>query len=358
MLAPQPAARSPLVVHTPLLIDALRRLGCTVDLASWGGVGPEPLWRRAVDRAAAIHRIRRRLRAQRYDVLVVKTAHDWRTLGRDLPLLAWTRDVCRHRILQLHGSQADALPGTGREAFRRASRALAAASDAVLVLSREEQRHWQAACPGTPVHVVRNPFLPPAVPPPPAPRQRLGVPEHVPVVLYVGRLQPLKGIDDLLVAAARAFAHRPAHLLIVGEGPERAALERQASAPGLRGSVTFTGHVAGETLAAAYAAADVFALASRSEGFPTAILEAMAAGLPIVTTAIRGMRDHLQEGSNGLLVAPGDPAALAAALGRLLADADLRARMGAANRPAIAAFHPDRVATQYLAVLERVVAPD
>jgi glycosyltransferase involved in cell wall biosynthesis len=90
------------------------------------------------------------------------------------------------------------------------------------------------------------------------------------------------------------------------------------------------------------------------EGFPTAILEAMAAGLPIVTTASRGPADHLAEGRNALFVPTHDPPALARALIRLLRDDRLRREMGDANREKVREFDPDPVASEYVAVLKRI----
>lgn len=353
MLAPPAAARSPVAVHTPLLVDALRRRGCRVDVEPWGADAPTPPWRRAAERAAMVARISGRLRSAPYDVLVVKTAHDWKTLGRDLPLLAVARAPCR--VVQMHGSLADRLADPRSPAFRLASRLLAAASDALVVCSREEQRAWQAFHPATPVFVARNAFVAPP-PPAPRPRQRLGLPADVPLVLFVGRLLVHKGVDDLLVAAAALRPRLPVHLVLVGEGPQRPALERRVEALGLRDAVAFTGYLTGDDLAAAYAAADLFALPSRSEGFPTVLLEAMAARLPIVTTGIRGMLDHIEDGRDGLLVPPRDPPALAAAIGRVLADGALRQRLASAHAARLAAFHPDRVAAEYLALLETVAA--
>jgi glycosyltransferase involved in cell wall biosynthesis len=118
----------------------------------------------------------------------------------------------------------------------------------------------------------------------------------------------------------------PYRAAIVGDGPERAALEAAAATAqvellGERGDVP-------EQLAAS----DVFVLSSRSEGMPMSILEAMAAGLPVVASAVGGIPEIVRDGETGLLVPPGDADALAAALGRLLDDDGLRRRLGAAGR--------------------------
>jgi len=356
ILSPHAQVRSPLVVLTPLLADALQRRGCTVRIEPWGRRREsEPAGARVLGRAADIVRIRRRLRSEPCDVLLLQTAHDWKTLSRDIPLLWATRGMCARRVVHLHGCRVDRLVGAGGRSFKLASRLLLQTSDALLVLSREEQRQWQAFHPRTRVYVTRNPFMAPPTPSLAQPRSALGLPERVPVLLFVGRLVEWKGPHELLNAVAAMFARTPAHLLIVGDGPERGALQQRVDALGLTRSVTFAGHLAPDLLHAAYAAADVFVLPSRSEGFPTAILEAMAAGLPIVTTAIRGMADHLRDGVHGLLVTPGDAGALAAALEQLLADVALRGRMREVNRAHISTFAPDVVAAEQLAILEEIM---
>ena len=357
ILAPHAQIRSPLVIHTPLLADALRRLGCTVAIEPWGRHREsERAGARVLGRAADVIRIRRRLRSAACDVLLVKTAHDWKTLSRDIPLLWATRGLCR-RVVQLHGSSADRLAAGGGASFKRASHLLLRLCDALLVLSREEQRQWQTFHPAARVYVTRNPFVPRAAAAVPAAQLRsvLGLPERVPILLFVGRLVEWKGLPELLTAAAQVFSRSPGHLLIAGEGPERAALQQRAAGLGLTRSLSLAGHLDADRLAAAYAVADVFVLPSRWEGFPYAILEAMDAGLPIVTTAIRGMADHLRDGVHGLLVPPGDAPALAAAVQRLLADAPLRARMGQANRADVGRFAPDVVAAEQLAILREVL---
>ena len=143
------------------------------------------------------------------------------------------------------------------------------------------------------------------------------------VVLHVGRLIPHKAVDVLIRAASAAGVR----LHVVGDGPERASLAGLASTLGAR--VTFLGELHGEELAAAYAGADVFALASRRETWGVVVNEAAAAGLPLVLSdAVGAAGDLLRDGENGILVPSGDPVQLAAALRHLAADRDLRRRMG------------------------------
>ncbi len=160
----------------------------------------------------------------------------------------------------------------------------------------------------------------------------------------------------MLRAFAAISGQHDCQLVIAGSGPAEDELARQVSALGLDRRVTLAGYLEGAPLRDAYRAADVFVFPSYREGFPTAITEAMAEGLPVITTPTRGMVDHLVEGSNTLFVAPGDDAALTAGLDELLQDPALRERMSIANRAKIADFAPDTVARHYLAALEELIA--
>jgi glycosyltransferase involved in cell wall biosynthesis len=116
----------------------------------------------------------------------------------------------------------------------------------------------------------------------------------------------------------------------VGEGPARAAVESEIGRLGLDAFVALTGDR--DDVPELLATSDVFVLSSRSEGGPISVLEAMAAGLPVVASDVGGVREQVDEGVSGLLVPAGDPAALAAALERVLGDPQLRRDLGAAGR--------------------------
>src|SRR5262249_9629759 len=132
--------------------------------------------------------------------------------------------------------------------------------------------------------------------------------------LYAGRLSPEKGVLELVEAA------REMRLVVAGDGPLRDLVPGAA------------GFVAPAKLGAWYERAAVVACPSRREGFGVACLEAVADGRPVVASAVGGLLDLVVDGETGLLVPPGDVAALRAALERLLADGELRARLGAAAR--------------------------
>jgi len=143
------------------------------------------------------------------------------------------------------------------------------------------------------------------------------------VVGTVGRLADQKALHVLLDATPRLLAEDPGtRVLIVGDGPLRPALERQARRLGVDGAVAFAGHQA--DVVPAYAAMDVFVLPSRYEGFGIVFVEAMALGVPVVGTRVVGIEDAVVDGVTGLLVPHGDADALATAVLRLFSDCRLR----------------------------------
>ena len=161
-------------------------------------------------------------------------------------------------------------------------------------------------------------------------RRSLGLPLDVPIVGIVATLRSWKGHRHLVDAIAQ-LAHREALLAIVGDGPQREALERQVAGLGLAARVRFAGQQ--RDVAPWLAALDVFALPSTAnEGVPQALLQAMVAGIPCVTTAAGAIPEIARDEETALVVPPGDPAALAAALDRLIADRTLRERLAAAAR--------------------------
>jgi sugar transferase (PEP-CTERM/EpsH1 system associated) len=151
---------------------------------------------------------------------------------------------------------------------------------------------------------------------------------HTPLIASVGRLVPVKNYALLLHAVARLANALPCRLLLIGEGPERAALERLAAQLGLERRVAFPGHR--DDVAQLLAEVDIFVLPSLSEGLSNTLLEAMAAGLPVVASDVGGNRELIEPERSGLLFPSGDVAALTAHLERLLGSGELRARLGEA----------------------------
>ena len=156
-------------------------------------------------------------------------------------------------------------------------------------------------------------------------------------VVTVGRLIEKKGIGDLVAACARLHDQgQGVRLEVIGDGPLRPHLEQAAAASGL--DVAFLGALPHEEILARVAGATIFCLpcvvagTGDRDGLPTAVLEAMVLGVPVVTTAVNGLADAVVDGESGLTVPERDPIALAAALARLLGDPALADRLGANGR--------------------------
>ena len=171
-------------------------------------------------------------------------------------------------------------------------------------------------------------------------------------MLFVGRLAGIKGVPVLLRALARVAERRPAaRLALVGDGPERGAIEREARRLGIADRVEFLGYLDQEAVAAELARSDLFVLPSFAEGVPVVLMEAMASGLPVVATRVAGVGELVEDGVSGRLVAPGDEGALAQAIEAMLADRDGRAAMAQAGRRMVEAAFDVRGEAQRLAAL-------
>ncbi len=154
-------------------------------------------------------------------------------------------------------------------------------------------------------------------------------------LLFVGRLASVKGVPILLDALAAIRAQHPdMHLTLIGDGPERTALEARAAEIGLDGAVTFAGYKSQAEVADALAQSDALILPSFAEGVPVVLMEAMAAARPVVATRVGGVAELVEDGVSGFTVAPGDPVALAVGILDVL---DASPAMGAAGRAKVAA---------------------
>lgn len=180
-----------------------------------------------------------------------------------------------------------------------------------------------------------------------------------PTVLFVGRLVERKGVAHLIEALAQLRDH--SRLVVVGDGPERPRLEARARELGVADRVLFRGKVSDAELRGAYQAADVFVLPSvldsrgDTEGLGVVLLEAMNYGVPVIASRIGGIVDIVRDNETGILVSPGDAAALAAALRALLTDAPRARRLGEAGRKQLTEqFSWDAITARWEAVYRSV----
>ncbi|MGZ8528280.1 MAG: glycosyltransferase, partial [Candidatus Limnocylindrales bacterium] len=193
------------------------------------------------------------------------------------------------------------------------------------------------------------------------PVPRSAAPDRRLAILAIGTLHEVKGQTHLVEACRLlAAAAVPFTCRFVGEGPDRAALERQVAEAGLTDRVEFLGRKTRAEIAGLISSSDVLVAASvptrsgKREGIPVVLMEAMSAGLPVVASALSGIPELVIDGSSGLTVPPGDAPAIAAALRRLHDDPELRTRLGVAARERVVAeFDVDRNARR---LIERFAA--
>jgi glycosyltransferase involved in cell wall biosynthesis len=200
--------------------------------------------------------------------------------------------------------------------------------------------------------VLPNPA--PEIPPMPSReelRAGLGLTGHA--LVFAGRLGPQKALGTALQAVAGI---PDVTLAVAGDGPDRAALEARARELGVDGRVSFLGSVPREQVLRLFRAADASVLPSAWENFPHTVVEALAVGCPVIATEVGGVPEVVRDGENGLLVAPGDPAALADAIVRYFSDDELRARLSEAAARSVEDYSEQVVFATIEAELERAVA--
>jgi glycosyltransferase involved in cell wall biosynthesis len=219
--------------------------------------------------------------------------------------------------------------GAERLAYREAERALGRLTDRIVCVCWAEARLAEPVVASRRIRVVHNGVPPAPDGPPHAAIERLT--QVGPVVCTLGLMRGGKGVETLIDAAPGVLARQPdAQFAIWGDGPETAPLQERARRRGVERATHFLGPTADPMTA--LRGVSVFVMPSWRESFPYVILEAMSAGLPIVSTDVGGVREAIIDGQHGALVPPADADALARAVARMLDDPSQSARLGAAAR--------------------------
>jgi glycosyltransferase involved in cell wall biosynthesis len=272
-------------------------------------------------------------------------------LRKSLVLLVARLSGCK-TIFHLHGGgfRTFATEEAGT-VLRRWIRHTLEASSLVITLSDSWAQFVRAFAPRARVAIVPN-----AVPLPALPASDRAVPGRI---LFLGRLERAKGIDELLEAGARIVRETPGpsplRLVFGGEGDVE-GLRRRAAELGIAGRIELLGWVGPTARDAQLAQASVFCLPSHAEGLPMSMLEAMAACKAVVATHVGGIPETLRDGDNGLLVPPRDEQALARALARLLGDDALRDRLAERARATIEQHYSTEVVCGQLSAIYRELA--
>jgi glycosyltransferase involved in cell wall biosynthesis len=287
--------------------------------------------------AAAVAKVRELIREFRPHILHTHTAKAG-AVGRTAAMLAG-RARPQVVVHTFHGHVLRGyFGGAQTAAFTQLERRLARASDALIAVSPEVRDDLVrlGIAPESKITVIRLGLdLESRVAATPDARRQLraslGIPDDAFVVGWLGRMTEIKRADDLL--RALALLGPAAHLVLAGDGPLRGDLEALAHELGIATRTHFTGFR--DDVGSIYAASDTIALTSANEGTPVTVIEALAAGVPVVSTAVGGVADIVEPGRTGFLVPRGDTAAIADALRRLEQDPELRGHMGAVARETV-----------------------
>lgn len=357
----------------PPFVAELRRQGVGVEEETYvygerpGGTSHAERVRRVLD---AARRLKARLSSTRFDLLHLNTSFDTKALVRDAVTVSLLgRRGGARLFVKFHGSDG-ALLETTNPLLRRAARTLFSRADGIGLLSTEELENFARAGVGREkLFVVKNVVarrdasegVEAAADAERKRRElaaRLGADAGAPVLLFIARLIPAKGLLDVIRACAvlRERGHEFV-LACVGDGPARAEAEREAERLDLRERVRFTGLVPESETAAFYEGSTALVFPTyHYEGFPMVVFHSLAAGLPVVTTRIRAAADYLVEPDNCLWVEPRAPASLAEKIGRLLEHPDLRERMAVNNRRLARSFTAEPVTREYVEAYRTIVA--
>ncbi len=289
--------------------------------------GPREVWLSRIARharhALALHRRFSRERGAIVHIHTCSGVSFWRSC---VDLVLARRAGCQ-TLLHIHGARFDRFYAACSRVQRRLLAAALRYADAVIVLSRSWEEAVRQMSPEARLMVMEN-----AVPVPDAPPER----DHAGPVrfLLLARMDDWKGVDDLLDACALATATQAEFELTLAGPPGTAGdaetLAGKISDRGLSGIVRYVGEVRGEAKRILLETADVYVQPSRHEGMPISILEAMAAGLPIVATRVGAVPEVIASEQQGLLVSAEAPLELASAMCAMIEDAALRRRTGAA----------------------------
>ena len=254
----------------------------------------------------------------------------------------------RPYLLHVHGSEFADFYHECSPARRRIVRAVLARATLVLALSEAWRAILQQISPGARIEVLTN-----AVPLPPP--DAMAVPSRPPTLLFFGEIARHKGVFELAQAFARVADELPQlRLIYAGTGSGVEETRRLIEQFRLGSRVRFTGWLQAQRKQATLAGATLFVLPSFVEGMPMALLEAMSFGLPVIATPVGGVPEILTHGHDGLLVPPGDIAALAAAIARLTSDPELRQRLGRAARDTVGKrFSLDSAVERLLGIYRR-----
>ena len=355
---PETGSRGGPAACEPPFIEELRRLGHQVEAEVYAYAESESGVSHRINRVMRTARLfQQRVHESRFDLVHINTSFDTKALLRDAVIIPRLHSSGAKIFLKFHGSDADLLQ-TSNPALVMARRRLLGHADGIGVLSSEEQANFlRAGISEQKVFVIKNVVASNPQSPSPVFRKRMNLPEDVPLLLFIGRFIPAKGLLDVIRACGLLRDRgRQFMLLAIGDGPARGDAEREVAQLNLSAQVRFLGYIPEEETAGYYANSDLLVFPTyHYEGFPMVIFNAAAAGLPIITTRIRAAADYLKEPDNCLWVEPQSPDMLAERIVNVLGRIELRHAMSENNKQLAAQFSAEIVTSEYLAAYSQII---
>ncbi len=346
----------------PPFVAELRRLGAEVAEETYvygERLGRTTLGQRIARVLSTARQLRRRLRREQFDLVHLNTSFDTMALLRDAATVRLLRPTRAKIFLKFHGSDG-ALFETNNPALRALVRFVLGQADGIGLLSSEERENFtRAGVDRRKLFVVKNVVAGADADPRAGDklRAKLGVDAEKPLLLFIARFIPAKGLTDVIRACAilrdegRAF-----ELLCLGDGEARGEAEAEVARLRLQERVRFFGYVPEAETPEFYAGSTMLLFPTyHYEGFPMVIFKSIAAGLPVITTRIRAAADYLREPDNCLWVAPQNPHMLAEKIAQLLDHTDMRAQMRRNNVELSTQFTARVVAPEYLEIYNQLV---
>lgn len=312
-----------------------KSLGKNINLTLFPIGSPDPFKERSISRL-----IRVIIRITQFFILLIKdksiriihinTAYDQRSLLRDTLFVIVSRLFRKKIIIQIH----QRIEPTNNIIIDTITKYVFRLCNKVLVFSKESKKNIETVVPMEKIEIFPNPVivndfedLDKTY------KKTLSIPEEAEIVLFLSRLIKEKGVHDLIESIPEVIRrYENVYFVFAGEGPDRPQMEMMCKMKGIEKQVRFTGHIPYKDVVRAFSIADIFVLPTYfPEGMPMAILQALAAGLPIISTPISSIPDIVTDGINGFLVEPHASDQLAEKILLLLCKKELRKRMGEEN---------------------------
>jgi len=330
--APGATAGGP-ALHLPMLVEDLRAAGHAVVTMPYGRWAErESMVRKAWHQWLDLLRYPALLHRTRPDVVHLNSSFDPKAIARDAPFALLTRLAGKPLFIKWHGSEPEYLRSSSL-VWKPLVRMLLANTRAIGVLSSEEQAAVRRCARAPACHVVRNGLDLARYERRAEVHARLGIPAGAPLLLFVGRVLRAKGLREAVSAMRLLSPGLGAHLVVVGDGPDRSESEALAARLGVQDHVHFLGQIPEASALDFYCGCDILVFPTyHPEGFPMTVFQSLAAGLGVVTTRIRATADYLQDPDNACFVPARDAQAVATAVETLLRDAPRLAAMREANR--------------------------